>query len=45
MESCKPAERAKIAGRFFTDFTRYHRDLRRMEAVVAAMEMRERAGQ
>ncbi|HLK52177.1 MAG TPA: hypothetical protein VKU42_01910, partial [Candidatus Angelobacter sp.] len=38
VESCKPAERAKIAGRFFADFTRYHRDLRRMEAVVAAME-------
>jgi hypothetical protein len=38
VESCKPAERAKIAGRFFVDFTRYHRDLRRMEAVMAAME-------
>jgi hypothetical protein len=38
VESCKPAERAKMAARFFTDFTRYHRDLRRMEAVVAAME-------
>ena len=38
VESCKPAERAKLAARFFTDFTRYHRDLRRMEAVVEAME-------
>jgi hypothetical protein len=38
VESCKPAERAKIAGRFFADFTRYHRDLRRMETVVASME-------
>jgi hypothetical protein len=38
VESCKPAERAKTAARFFADFTRYHRDLRRMEAVVAAME-------
>ncbi|HEV8492231.1 MAG TPA: hypothetical protein VGR76_08160 [Candidatus Angelobacter sp.] len=38
VESCKPAERAKIAGRFFADFTRYHRDLRRMEALVAALE-------
>ncbi|HEV7673996.1 MAG TPA: hypothetical protein VGQ12_05635 [Candidatus Angelobacter sp.] len=38
VESCKPAERAKMAARFFADFTRYHRDLRRMEAVVAAME-------
>jgi hypothetical protein len=38
VEGCKPVERAKIAGRFFADFTRYHRDLRRMETVVAAME-------
>jgi hypothetical protein len=38
VESCKPAERTKVAARFFADFTRYHRDLRRMEAVVAAME-------
>jgi hypothetical protein len=38
VESCKPAERAKTAGRFFADFTRYHRDLRRMEAVMAGME-------
>jgi hypothetical protein len=35
---CRPAERARIAGRFFTDFIRYHRDLRRMEAVVSAMD-------
>ena len=35
---CRPADRAKLAGRFFTDFTRYHRDLRRMEAVVSAMD-------
>ncbi|HEV7521477.1 MAG TPA: hypothetical protein VGP89_10295 [Candidatus Angelobacter sp.] len=38
VESCKPAERTKVAARFFADFTRYHRDLRRMEAVVAAMD-------
>jgi hypothetical protein len=38
VEGCKPAERAKFAGRFFADFTRYHRDLRRMETVAAAME-------
>jgi hypothetical protein len=38
IESCKPAERAKLAGRFFADFTRYHRDLRRMEAVMAALD-------
>ncbi len=34
----KPADRAKFAGRFFADFTRYHRDLRRMEAVVSVMD-------
>lgn len=34
----RPAERARFAGRFFADFTRYHRDLRRMEAVVAALD-------
>jgi hypothetical protein len=38
VEGCKPAERAKVAGRFFADFTRYHRDLRRMETVMAVME-------
>jgi hypothetical protein len=38
VEGCKPAERAKTAARFYADFTRYHRDLRRMEAVVAAMD-------
>lgn len=38
VEGCKPGERAKIAGRFFADFTRYHRDLRRMETVFEAMD-------
>ena len=38
VEACKGAERAKIAGRFFSDFTRYHRDLRRMEAVLSALD-------
>lgn len=38
VEGCRPAERAKLAARFFTDLTRYHRDLRRMETVIAAME-------
>lgn len=38
VESCKGAERAKTAGRFFSDFTRYHRDLRRMEAVLSALD-------
>jgi len=36
--ACKPADRVRLAGRFFADFTRYHRDLRRMEAVVSAMD-------
>jgi hypothetical protein len=38
VEGCKPAERAKTAARFFADFTRYHRDLRRMETAVESME-------
>ena len=38
VENCKGGERAKIAGRFLSDFTRYHRDLRRMEALVSAMD-------
>ncbi len=38
IENAKPAERAKIAGRFFADFIRYHRDLRRMETVLSVME-------
>jgi class 3 adenylate cyclase len=37
-DSYKPAERAKLAGRYLNDFTRYHRDFRRMEAVVFAMD-------
>ena len=38
VENCKGAERAKVAGRFFGDFTRYHRDFRRMEAVFSALD-------
>jgi len=38
VENCKGGERAKIAGRFLSDFTRYHRDLRRMEALLSAMD-------
>lgn len=38
IRSTRPAERAKLAGRFFADFSRYHRDLRRMGVVIAAME-------
>jgi hypothetical protein len=32
------AERAKLAARFLRDFMRYHRDLRRLEAVSAALD-------
>jgi hypothetical protein len=38
VEGTKGADRAKIAGRYLSDFVRYHRDLRRFEAVVAAMD-------
>ncbi len=38
VEGCKGVERAKTAGRFFADFIRYHRDFRRMEALVSAMD-------
>lgn len=38
VEGCKGSDRAKLAGRFFGDFIRYHRDLRRMEAVTSAMD-------
>jgi hypothetical protein len=38
VSGCRANERARLAGRFFTDFTRYHRDLRRMETVVLAMD-------
>ena len=37
-EGCRGADRAKLAGRFFADFIRYHRDLRRMEVLIAAMD-------
>ncbi|HWX54516.1 MAG TPA: hypothetical protein VN176_07975 [Verrucomicrobiae bacterium] len=38
VEGCKGVERAKVAGRFFADFIRYHRDFRRMEALTTAMD-------
>lgn len=38
VEGLKSAERAKIAGRYFSDLLRYHRDLRRFEAVLSAMD-------
>ena len=38
VESWKGADRAKLAARFFADFVRYHRDLRRFETVNSAMD-------
>jgi hypothetical protein len=38
LKSTRPAEKARIAGRFFSDFIRFHRDLRRMGVIAAAME-------
>ncbi len=36
--ACRGAERAKMAARFLRDFLRYHRDLRRLEALNSAMD-------
>jgi hypothetical protein len=36
--SCRSADRAKVAGRFLRDLLRYHRDLRRLEALNGAMD-------
>jgi class 3 adenylate cyclase len=36
--SCRGAERSKVAARFLQDFSQYHRDLRRMETLNAAMD-------
>ena len=38
VDSCRGADRAKVAARFFGDFVRYHRDLRRFEALNSAMD-------
>ena len=38
VEGYNSAERAKTAGRFLSDFMRYHRDIRRMEAFSSAMD-------
>lgn len=38
VEKAGSAERAKIAARYFGDFLRYHRDLRRFETVMLAMD-------
>jgi hypothetical protein len=35
---CRGSERAKLAGRFFRDLMRYHRDLRRLDALQSAMD-------
>ena len=36
--SCRGAERAKVAARFLADFFHYHRDLRRLEVLNAALD-------
>jgi len=36
--ACRGAERARIAARFLQDFSQYHRDLRRLEALNAALD-------
>jgi hypothetical protein len=36
--SCRGADRAKVAGRFLRDFLRYHRDMRRLEAINSALD-------
>ena len=38
VDNCKGSDRAKVAARFFGDFLRYHRDLRRFEALSSAMD-------
>lgn len=38
LESLRSGDRAKIAGRFFSDFIRYHRDRRRLETLFSAMD-------
>lgn len=36
--SCRGAERAKVAARFLQDFFHYHRDLRRLDTLNAALD-------
>ena len=36
--ACRGSERAKMAARFLRDFLRYHRDLRRLEALNSTMD-------
>jgi len=35
---CRGSERAKVAARFLQDFSQYHRDLRRLETLNAALD-------
>jgi class 3 adenylate cyclase len=42
--SCRGAERAKVAARFLQDFLQYHRDLRRLETLNAALDSVNLAG-
>jgi class 3 adenylate cyclase len=35
---CRGAERAKVAARFLQDFSQYHRDVRRLETLNAALD-------
>jgi hypothetical protein len=39
MGSLRGHERLKVAGRFLRDFMRYHRDLRRLEALNSALDL------
>ena len=39
IENCRGHERARTAGRFFSDFARYNRDRLRMNAAISAMDM------
>jgi class 3 adenylate cyclase len=41
---CRGAERAKVAARFLQDFFQYHRDLRRLETLSAALDSVNLAG-
>jgi hypothetical protein len=38
VESTRGNDRSKVAGRYLSDFIRYHRDLRRFEALHSAMD-------
>ncbi len=38
LAGCRGGERARMAGRFLRDFLRYHRDLRRLEALNGALD-------